>query len=124
MNYDTSDPKVREQLGEIATYAASEEAERLLNLAKVSRVPNEPALLTLFEWAVFQAAEEYGIDPTRAEAVMDGVNMLLFQGKIRAAVLYLLNLDGEDPTETLPSPALGNAETREEAAWAAISLAD
>lgn len=124
MNYDINDPKIREQLAEIATYAASEEAERLLGLAKTSRVPNEPALLTLFEWAVFQAAEEYEIDPTKAEAVMDNVNFLLFQGKIRAAVLYLLNLDGEDPTETLPSPALASAETREEAAWAAISLAD
>ena len=124
MNYDISDPKIREQLTEIATYAASEEAERLLALAKVPRVLNEPTLLTLFEWAVFQAAEEYGIDPARAESVMDSINMLLLQDKIRGAVLFLLNLDGEDPTETLPSPALGDAETREEAAWAAISLAN
>lgn len=122
LNYDLSNHELKAELDWIASLPASEDAERLLVVADVTRLaPGQPALLALFEWAVFEAAETYGIDPTQAEEAMSMVQVIEMSRGPSAAVTYLLNLDDPE-NETLR--ALAEAETPEDASWAAIGLAD
>lgn len=122
VNYDLSNPKMKAELEWIASFPASEDAERLLAIAEVSRpFTHQPAILALFEWAVFEASETFGIDPTKAEGAMTTVQLIEMDKGPAAAVTYLLNLDNPEE-ETLHG--LATAETPEEAAWAAIGMAD
>lgn len=122
LKYDVSNPRLKAELDWIASLPASEEAERLLVIADVHQlIPGQPALLALFEWAVFEAAETYGIDPTNADEVMSMVQVVELRRGPSAAVKYLLNLDDPE-NETLRE--LAEVETPENAAWAAIGLAD
>lgn len=120
--YDLSNPSLKAELDWIASLPASEDAERLLVVADVTRLaPGQPALLALFEWAVFEAADTYGIDPTDAEEAMYMVQSIEQCRGPAEAVKYLLNLD--DPENETLGPLI-EAETPEDAAWAAIGLAD
>lgn len=122
LNYDLSNPRLKAELDWIASLPASEHAERLLVIADVYQlIPWQPALLALFEWAVFEAADTYGIDPTKAKELMTTIQLLELDRGPAAAVTYLLNLD--DPENETPQ-SLGVAETQEDGAWAAIGLAD
>jgi len=122
LNYDLSNPALKAELDWIASLPASEDAERLLVVADAGRLaPEQPALLALFEWAVFEAADTYGIDSTKAEELMTTIHLLEQNRGPAAAVTYLLNLDDPE-NETLRG--LSEAETAEEAAWAAVGLAD
>lgn len=118
---DLSQPKVREELDWIANLPASRQAERLLKMVQAGRMPNLPAPLALMQWGIEDVAQEFGLDNEKAEQAFQTAMMLLVERGPRAATLWLLNLDNPE-TEVLPS--IRDAKTKEEAAKAALSLAD
>lgn len=118
---DLSQQKVRDELAWIASLPVSRQAERLLSLVKAGRMPNMPAPLALLQWGVEDAAPEFNLDSSKAEAMFQAAMMRLAEKGPKAATLWVLNLD-EPESEVLP--AIRDAKTPEEAAKAALSLAE
>lgn len=119
---DLSQPKIVKELEWLASLPVSKQAERLLTMVKAGRGhPAMPSVLALLQWGVEDAAPEFNLDSSRAEAEFQLAMMRLVEKGPKAATLRVLNLD--DP-ETEVLPAIRDAKTPEQAAKAALSLAE
>ena len=107
-------------LAEIATWPASQEAERMCRVVGATRLSwMTPALLDLLDWAI-EEAPSFNLDPGMAGLILeDLVYRSMFSQK--RAVLDLLQV--EDPEEEIPAQLL-RADTPSEIAAAMLSLAD
>ena len=106
-------------LAEVATWPASQEAERLLMVTNSGIDPDEPALLNLLGWAIDEAPS-LDLDPGMAPDILQELLYVSMRSS-KIAVLKLLRVN--NPEEEVPAQLL-RAETWEEAAAAMLSLAN